>query len=291
MKKLSISLATTILTSSIITLSGITDAAAKPAPHNFDGFHIGASVGIDNGHSNMSMSADNGIDRYATSGHKSQVGFLGGLNAGCDHFFDPNYFVGLEIGFDGSTLEGKEKINENRPDTAGNPNNLNMRLKAKKEWAISAALRAGMLISDNLLAYTTIGWVGADWKVKGTFFKQTFVTLGGGLGGSGGGTTESTNAFSTKADKFKSGLRVGLGMAKMLNENVQLGLETAYTWYGNIHKTKNNAFNSDSGIFFNNSPGGGGTGPVGVTTSDTGTFKFKLKPQTLEARVVLKWKF
>lgn len=240
MKKFAVALATTAL------VSGAALADAK----KFDGPFIGAQVGLaqSDGKFTFRNSDRSGANPQTavSSSDLSTKGVIGGIHLGWDKVFQNKWLLGLEVYGDLSSLDGKRSFTDGDPAGASTDGN-----KVDMDWSIGINVRGGVIISDTL-AYLSLGWVGSDWEIRQTTHNT------------------ATASVDAKKDKFKSGFRVGLGMATMLNDNLMLGLEAAYTWYDDIDVTRVNGI-------ANGSP-------------DARSATSKYDPEILEAKLKLSWK-
>ncbi len=247
MKKFAVALATTAL----ISVSGAALADAK----KFDGPFIGAQVGLAQSDGKFARDASlitnaaplfpAGTNVDSQRADLSTKGVIGGIHLGWDKVFENKWLLGLEIYGDLSSLDGKSSSRA-RNNIPGGTGVVVGSAKVDMDWSIGVNVRGGVIISDTL-AYLSLGWVGSDWEVRHTL----------------GNSTETL--VSGKKDEFKSGFRVGLGMATMLNDNLMLGLEAAYSWYDDIKVTTSN--------------------------SDTNLRQVtKYDPEVLEAKIKLSWK-
>ncbi|MEN8236086.1 MAG: outer membrane beta-barrel protein [Pseudomonadota bacterium] len=235
MKKFAVALATTAL------VSGAALADAK----KFDGPFIGAQIGIaqSDGKFEVQDRSVNSLNQVQ-GGDLSTKGVVGGIHLGWDKVFQNKWLLGLEVYGDLSSLNGKASLSQTNTAGFGGSNKVDM------DWSIGVNVRGGVIISDTL-AYLSLGWVGSDWEIR-----QTDNRPG----------SDNRNA---KKDKFKSGFRVGLGMATMLNDNLMLGVEAAYSWYDDIKVSRTDA------------------DPI---IADRETLISKYDPEVLEAKLKLSWK-
>ena len=270
MKKFSITSYTTALISSAFILSSNAIANSEMTKANtFEGFHMGTSFGINkaNGSSEMllnivgNMLGSNNGGNILSKANQDQIGIIGGLNFGYDYFLG-DYFVGFEVGGDLSTLKGKRHYEETHPQTlSNNLIKLSMDFSSRFKNGISAGLRAGMLLSNDVLAYGHIDWLGSKFHASNKLvLTQT----------QSGSPVQTQTAFLVKKTKLLSGARFGLGIAKAVTPQMQIGLDLAYSIYEKMGRTVNLT-------------------PGNTTSPVLASFKFK--PQTFESRIFMKYKF
>lgn len=259
MKKLALSLAS----------AAVLTTAATAAP-NFGGFNIGLQVGA----ATSSNKAERNLNDISQNNpgtvnqNKADLatkGAIGGVHAGWDKVFQNRWLAGVAVFVDASGLSGT--ANNTINDTAVQQNNLTHNSKARMKYSVGAGVNLGVIF-DNALAYVNVGWVGSDWKVSGTMNIAPAVANVPVFG----------QPMSVSNSKFVSGFRAAFGTSMMVADNVKLGAELGYTWYGKVEAKKTQ-------VATGNSVAGA---PV-INANDPYTYSVKAKPEVLDCKVKLSW--
>lgn len=214
-KVIGVLLATTLLSGTAFARGAPAPAPApvmQPCPAvTWGGFKVGAQLGYGHSANDFKQTSTTTTSLFGVPGTTTAVsrtsadlasdGVLGGVHAGYDYQFHPNWLVGIEAFFDFADLEGKVKTDNT------------IVLKAEMDWTVGAKARLGYVLNDSLF-YGGIGWAGSRWKL----------------------TDSSFNTSKRKSD-FINGLQLTLGAAQRFNR-ILLGLEGNYTFYESLKHTQ-----------------------------------------------------
>jgi outer membrane immunogenic protein len=144
-----------------------------PAVQNWTGFYIGAHVG--GGVTDGDLRADYlsltppvvfGVD--PTLAHTSASGFLGGVQAGYNWQFAPNWVVGVEGDFSWTGMDST--FTTFGTFTSGAPNTTQPTTWTRDlNWLASARARLGFLVTPSLLLYGTGGGAWGNFDYSASF--------------------------------------------------------------------------------------------------------------------------
>jgi len=123
--------------------------APPPVPYVWTGCYIGANLGGGFGQKTFTDAAGGAIIDDSLAGRSvdvTTVGVIGGGQVGCDYQFSPNWVIGVQGNFDGSTLRGST------PDTYNLPL-FPLTLNANVDSLFAAVVRLGYTPVANWLFY------------------------------------------------------------------------------------------------------------------------------------------
>lgn len=177
--------------------------ANVPPPIVWTGFHIGAQAGF----------AFSGEDATSTffgtpvTLSTNPSGVLGGVEAGYDYQFSPNWLVGAELDLSWTTASGNFNFMTTTPGGAVASGIFN----SNHHWYDTFTGRVGYLISDWVLyAKGGAAWINTDYNLAVT-------------GPFGGGSVNDT----------RTGYTLGLGAEWMFGPGWSTNLEYDYLGFGN----------------------------------------------------------
>ena len=229
----------------------------------FDGPFIGASLGMGvlTGHQTNKSVSNNGNVLQNGNGRVAALGVLGGLNIGWDKVFKGRWLAGIDIFGDLSSTEGdfKSRANQARGDA------FISNSKIKTDYTVGAGIKLGAIVK-NVLLYTTVHWVGSNFKVSGLVQNALVANV------PAPNTVTFGTPYTARKKEFKSGVRAGLGMMMPVTDKIVFGMEAGYSWYESI---KARATVNDG---------------LGAAFSPT-TTSFKNKPEMLDVKAKIAWKF
>jgi outer membrane autotransporter protein len=177
--------------------------AYVPPPIIWTGFHVGA-------HAGFAFSGEDATSAFfgtPVTFSTNPSGVLGGLEAGYDYQFSPNWLVGAELDLSWTTASGNFNFITTTPAGAVASGIFN----SNHHWYDTFTGRVGYLISDWVLyAKGGAAWINADYNlaVNGPF---------------GGGSVNDT----------RTGYALGLGAEWMFGPGWSTKLEYDYLGFGN----------------------------------------------------------
>ena len=213
---------------------------------NFAGPYVGATIGLAIGtgrQSNQAVDSNGGIIQN-NSARMAIPGVVGGLNAGWGLVCKEKLYVAADVF--GDLSSAKSNLRSSTP-----PSNFYIKSQVKMKGSVAAGGKFGV-IHKNVLLYTTAHWIASQWTVTGKW-------------------NDLASAQHARKKKFRSGFRVGVGMAYPVTNKILIGMQTGYAWYPRV--TAKKTVNA--------------TSPATGTT--TGTFKHK--PEMFDARATVAYLF
>lgn len=205
------------------------------APY-WSGFYVGGNVGYGWGQDNLGVTGFNvnGVTvPGTTSAPLKPAGILGGLQAGYNYQFSPNWVAGVEADF--QWMDGKNNLSANGAIAStscfGDPNppcNLtgtgSGNLSASIDWFGTIRGRLGYAL-DKTLLYGTGGLAYGKVKTAGTAsFNGTFTDNSGGTCDRGGAGCPATGSSSFGDNSTKYGWAAGAGIER------SVGFFNNWTW-------------------------------------------------------------
>lgn len=200
----------------------------------FAGYGLDTAVATSSSTGPLTIETDPG--EFLTFGENSyQTRFeslLGGVQAGYNHQVN-NFVLGVEgtVGIGGLKKTNASSATYNFVDGADFANNtLDNRTDFSVDWLTTFAARVGVDL-DGWLVYGKAGVVVADISAESRSGYTLDSNVGAGLGGPlPNGTYSSAKSYSG----LRGGAVLGVGLEKMLNANVSLGVEYSYINMGNV---------------------------------------------------------
>lgn len=204
---------------------------AQPAPvpplpvYNWTGFYIGGNIG---GAWANGTVTDN-VTGASLSG--SNAGVIGGGTIGYNWQFAPNWVVGVEATFDGTSIKNNNTVNGTYLDPSGNAWPVSIQGSANTNWVATIAGRLGFA-ANNWLFYAKGGGGWANDSVTITGVSQTGPAPGVLPTGWTGGTVSASNTAA--------GWLAGAGIEYGLTQNWTVKAE--YDYLGLAGMTVNSPF-------------------------------------------------
>jgi len=206
-----------------------------PPPVVYDpwtGFYVGGNVGYSWGHTSTDYAtvdpASLLVERNSDSTNMNNV--IGGVQAGFNYRFKQNLLVGIEADIQGSTEAGSNTVRVCH-DQSLNPaaicdfGTIDDTYREKLQWFGTVRGRAGYLVTPTWLLYATGGLAyGRLTRTDNySYFAQFFCTAGGGVGGAGVCTPQSSSISGVK-----TGWTAGAGVEAEIKGNWTGKLEYLY---------------------------------------------------------------
>jgi outer membrane immunogenic protein len=289
MRRLSIALVATV---SAVAFTQVALAADMPvkapvapvaAPYNWTGFYVGGNVGYSwaTADNDLSISQQANPSLFATlSGTDSNKlkGVIGGVQAGYNWQFNPNWLLGVEADFQASGQKGTTVYGATIIIPSGLGNNpATVTDSHKLDWFGTVRGRLGVT-SDRWLVYATGGLAYGQVKVSGS--------------------VQPANDFSFVANApivwdqstTKVGWTIGAGVENALSGNWRWKIEYLYVDLGSVTANASGGV----GTIANNPPGNcyaavGAPGCTPMNVPASGTVTSKLVDNIV--RVGINYKF
>ena len=209
--------------------------AAPPAAYNWAGYYWGVGVGGEKFDPNGTVSGETeflGVFSSPLNGHGSTA--FGELFAGYNWVYPNNWLTGVELlgKYGSAKLTSHNNITVAAPGGGGIGNIQNTTESEKFTWSIVPSARLGILTTPTTLFYGRAGW--AFTGVKATIFDNgtnQFTDQGAGVG--------------VSKSKVINGPQLGIGTEFVVMNNMRLGLEADYTWYGRLRVNGFDPANTD----------------------------------------------
>jgi opacity protein-like surface antigen len=186
----------------------------------FDGFYVGADVGVNQGVFNVNSSAELNIPGVTEliprqqSYNSTTVAPIGGLTLGYGKTFNRLY-LGLRLNGDLSTLQ-KTSNSHLQENTFGYTQTDQTKAKLSNDYGL--LFQPGFLLTPRTLIYGLVGPEGSNLSVSNT---TSFIApVGVGVGA----------VSSTKRSEV-IGIRAGLGFQQYLAHHISIGAEYDFTSY------------------------------------------------------------
>jgi outer membrane immunogenic protein len=201
--------------------------AVAPPPYNWNGCYIGGNVGgkwwtHTSGNLDLLPGFLTSTTSFDLSGNNSNGSFIGGGQVGCN-YQSGQFVFGIEGDADWQHLSRTETLVE----TSGAPGfTTNGSLSFTSDWQASIRGRIGYA-ADRVLWYATggVAWTNVSVSGRESFSFPT----------SAAAPPEVTNFDIASISKTAFGGTAGVGVEFAVADQVTLGLEGRYTWYGSVH--------------------------------------------------------
>lgn len=207
---------------------------AAPAPvYNWTGFYLGANLGYGWGDNDVTSAGGSPaaldiinvlgpfFDRFSVRSR----GVIGGVQAGYNWQFAPQWLLGAEADFDASGIKGSETLN------TGAFTGVFKTAEAKLDWLGTVRARLGFLPFDRLLVFGTGGFAYGETKLSGRFDSAVgmgfLVVIGGDVL-----ACNAPNCIAGSSSKVSAGWTAGGGLEYALWQNVTLRAEYLYVDLG-----------------------------------------------------------
>ena len=213
---------------------------ANAASNDYSGFFGGISGGMSNtfgrlnGNSNITF-IDNATVHTNTLGvvgnkiRGSHFKEAGDVKLGYSGLFGNRFFLGgeLGVGYLPGHLKGKFNSNSSANDGAGSFFNATLQIDARgklRSWEYVADLTPGVLLCDTFLLFVRVGVAVNRIRLDtNTTFQYTDSIL-----------TNVNLQMPLSAKKRRAALRLGVGVAHYIADNLILNVNYTYTYYGKI---------------------------------------------------------
>ena len=230
------------LLGALASMAAINGGTSAQEVTDWSGFYAGvfAGYGIDTATATSSSSAPITIEQnpgqFYTAGQDSSQtrfeSFIGGAQAGYNYQFQ-SFVLGLEgtAGVGGLTKTNEDSSFLNIVDGADFSNNsISSRTDFSIDWLTTFSAKVGVDL-DGWLLYGKAGVAIADIASRSS---SSYVVESSGVGGILGPIADGTYSSSSAYSGIRGGPSVGIGLEKMLNENISIGAEYSYVNLGNV---------------------------------------------------------
>jgi len=170
--------------------------------------------------------------------------------------FDNGVVLGLAAtaGFDSLEFNNTIKVDDkpvvddtSAGDTFTTLSTASSTLKAELENDFAILFKPGWVIRSNTLIYALVGprWGNFETKLSSTYNNAGTAVLKSGVDcftpGCLNGAWDETLSDDSSNSEYEIGVTAGLGIRQVVSDHFQLGLEYAYTHYGDLDSLQNRA--------------------------------------------------
>jgi outer membrane immunogenic protein len=212
-----------------------------PPPPSWSGSYVGGNLGVgwfdpsfSADFSRLGLPIDTGLPPTVVPGAgggfsaSTDVGIVGGVQAGYNYQFAPQWVAGIEGDFDLTSLRAGSAISSSAAITVPSPTLFNSSAAASTDvnWLASLRGRFGYLWTPGLMLYGTAGVAWADVDYRGDAQSSISITTNAIIKPT---TTTFSSDAATSFDAIKTGFVVGAGAEYMWSRNLLLRAE--YLFY------------------------------------------------------------